>query len=88
MTAANANSAASLRAFIKAAQIKARVRIAPGGGSIQVFPPTYEARFSAGEISAFTTEARDAGFTFVRGVPIDPEHEKELTGKQHWSFYP
>jgi hypothetical protein len=75
---------AHIRSRIKHAGIKARVRIAPGGGALQVVAPAADAKFSADEQRQIQLIAKCNGFTFVRGLEIDLER---TTNPHCFSFY-
>lgn len=77
-----------VRSKIKEFGIKAKVKVAPGGGNLQVVTPTYEGKFSESELKNILETAKEAGFTMVRGGEIDPERQSKLTGQQQWDFYP
>lgn len=81
--------AATIRAELKAAGIKARVRVLYSCGSdyVQVFTPKFEVNFTADEIFHFCAFAVSLGLKAVRGTRVDPAHESLLTGKQEWNFY-
>jgi hypothetical protein len=76
--------AAHIRSRIKHAGIKARVRVAPGGGSIQVNAPSYEAVFSDEEQRKIRLIAKVNGFTWVRGMEIVLE---QMTNPSNFNFY-
>jgi hypothetical protein len=76
--------AAHIRSRIKHAGIKARVRVAPGGGSIQVNAPSYEAVFSDEEQREIRLIAKVNGFTWVRGMEIVLE---QMTNPSNFNFY-
>ena len=78
----------SVRSKIKELGIKAKVKVAPGGGNLQVVAPTYESKFSESELKNILQTAKEAGFTMVRGGEIDPERQSKLTGQKQWDFYP
>jgi hypothetical protein len=84
MTDALTQMTAHLRNRIKAAGIKARVRVAPGGGFIQVFGVTYEAEFSAAEQHTIRSIAKTNGLTFAQGMEIDVDR---MTNPKTFSFY-
>lgn len=81
------NLASQMRDALKSQSIKARVRVSPAGNALQVFTPTHEARFTPEQIGFICGQASWMGMTFVRGLPIDTEHQKKLTGKTLWEFY-
>ena len=67
---------ASVRGEVKDAGINARVRMAPGDKqSIQVFPPTYEGKFTYDEQKTIRQIAIDHNLTYVYGAPIDVNQE-------------
>jgi hypothetical protein len=81
-------AAAELRSYIKAHGVNARVHgVAGAGRAVVVSVPTYEARFTAAEIEFFSHTARDIGLTLVRGMPINPAHQAQLTDKTSWEFH-
>lgn len=80
----NTNQVAHIRNRIKAAGIKARVRLAPGGGSMQVFAPAYGLVFSEEEQRQIRLIAKCNRLTLVRGMEIDIE---QMTNPETFSFY-
>lgn len=80
-------AAAVIRGAVKAAGFHAKVRVAPGGGAVQVITPSYDARFTGDEIAAFCSAAISLGMTFVRQLPISIDHERQLIGRHQWEFY-
>ena len=76
--------AAHIRKRIKHAEINARVRVAPGGGSVQVFAPAYGVEFSEAEQREIRLIAKCNHLTWVRGMEIDIE---QMTNPEHFSFY-
>ena len=76
--------AANLRESIKAAGIRARVRVAPGGGSVQVNAPEYGITFSGEDQAAVRSLAVSLGCTLVRGMPIDVARDTNPNG---FEFY-
>lgn len=82
---ANAESAKHIRGRIKQRGIKARVRIAPGGGCIQVFSVEYGVQFTEEEQREIRLIGKLNGFTWVRGMPIDIE---QMTNPFEFNFYP
>ena len=81
------NLSSQMRAALKAQSIVARVRVSPAGNAVQVFTMAHEARFTAEEIEFICEQAKWQGMTLIRGIPIDTEHQKKLTGKTLWEFY-
>ena len=79
--------AEQMRAALKTQSIKARVRVSPAGNAVQVYTNSHEARFTPEEVEFFCEQAKWQGMTLVRGIPIDTEHQKKLTGKTMWEFY-
>ena len=79
-----AKEAAHIRSRIKHAGIKARVRVAPGGGSIQVNAPTHETVFSNEDQREIRLIAKVNGFTWVRGMEIVLE---QMTNPSTFNFY-
>lgn len=75
---------AHIRNRVKHAGIKARVRVAPGGGSIQVFAPAYGVEFSEAEQREIRLIAKCNRLTWVRGMEIDIE---QMTNPAEFSFY-
>lgn len=78
-------TSASIRNTLKTANVKARVRVAPGGGVIQVFIPPNET-FTREEQRTILETAKQAGLSFVRGLQIDPD--QYLANKTEFNFYP
>ena len=87
MTAATINAAlaAHIRHRVKASGIKARVRVAPGGGSLQVVAPAYGALFAEAQQREIRLIAKCNGLAWVRGVEIDIE---QMTNPSEFNFYP
>lgn len=79
---------ATIRATIKAAGFQAKVRVAPGGDAVQVIVPTYKSRFTPDQIETFCRAALALDMTFVQRLPIDINHERQMTGRMQWEFYP
>lgn len=77
-------TAAHIRSRIKHAGIKARVRVAPGGGVVQVIAPTAEARFSDDDQRTIRFIAKCNRMTWVRGLEIDIE---QMTNPAEFNFY-
>lgn len=74
-----------IRSELKTAGIKARCRVTPGAtDSIQVFVPTFDARFTDDEQRTIRTMGVDHGLTWVRGLPIDVDR---MTDPIEMSFY-
>lgn len=82
MTATQA--AANIRASIKLAGIKASVRVAPGGCSVQVNAPAYGVWFDEQAQRTIRLIAKSNGFTWVRGMEIDVE---QMTNPAEFCFY-
>lgn len=80
----NTTQAAHIRNRISAAGIKARVRIAPGGGSLQVLAPAYGVVFSEEDQRQIRLIAKCNRLTWVRGMEINIE---QMTNPQSFSFY-
>lgn len=78
--------AAVMRDRVKQAGIKARVRVAPGGGEVQVFPPKYGIEFTDQEQETIATIAVELGYTFVRKQPIDPKRYTNPHGFNLYSY--
>ncbi len=80
---------AHIRARLASHGIKARVRMMTccGSQSVQVFGATYDARFTPEQIHTICAIAEANHMTFVRGMPIVPAVEAELTGKTAWEFH-
>jgi len=76
--------ASHIRSRIKHAGIKARVRVAPGGGSVQVIAPTYETVFSTDEQREIRLIAKCNHLTWVRGLEIDID---QMTNPSEFNFY-
>ena len=80
----NAALAAHIRHRVKTAGVKARVRISPGGGSLQVVAPAYDAPFTNDEQREIRLIAKCNGLSWVRGVEIDIE---QMTNPSEFHFY-
>lgn len=76
---------AHLRGRISHEGIKARVRMAPGGGSIQVFPVAYDISFTEDEQRTIRFIAKVNKLTLVRGMEIQVEQMTDPSGME---FYP
>lgn len=76
--------AAHLRSRIKHAGIKARVRVAPGGGSIQVNAPAFGVEFDENAQRQIRFIAKVIGYTLVRGMEINVE---QMTNPCEFNFY-
>lgn len=76
--------AAHIRKRVKYEGIKARVRVAPGGGFIQVFPVTYDAVFSEADQRTIRHIAQCNRLTKPRGEPIDLERMTDFHGASFW----
>ena len=81
----DAKLAAHIRRRVKAAGIAARVRIAPGGGVLQVIAPAYDVEFAPAEQREIRLIAKCNGLAWVRGLEIDIE---QMTGPRSFNFYP
>ena len=81
----NASLATHIRHRVKAAGVKARVRIAPGGGSLQVVAPAYGVLFADADQREIRLIAKCNGLAWVRGVEIDIE---QMTNPSEFHFYP
>lgn len=81
-TAKHKSMTARLRGLVKEAEISnARVRIDPGTrNQIQVFPDTFEGRFTPAEARKISEIAAGEGLTHVRGLPIDHEISEQTGG--------
>ena len=75
---------AHIRKRIKHEGIKARVRIAPGGGCIQVFVPFYGMGFSEDEQRKIKHIAICNKLTWVRQLPIIMD---QITNPYDFKFY-
>ena len=76
--------AAHFRALLKQKGMKVRVRVAPGGGQVQVIAPSYAEPFSDEQKRAINQMAIDLGYVGVRGTQINVEG-----GDPHQlSYYP
>ena len=75
---------AHIRNRVAKAGIKARVRMAPGGGSIQVFVPQYGLEFSESEQREIRLIAQVNKLTLVRGMPIVLD---QMTDPHQLDFY-
>ena len=78
-------AAAHIRNRIKHAGIPARVRVAPGGGVVQVIAPAFDVVFSDEDQREIRLIAKCNGFTWVRGLEIDIE---QMTNPYEFNFYP
>ena len=76
--------AARIRNRIKKSGIKARVRVAPGGGFVQVNAPAFDAKFNEEEQYQIRLIAKVHGMTYVRGEEIDLIR---MTNPETFSFY-
>lgn len=77
-------TAAHIRSRIKHAGISARVRVAPGGGSVQVIAPTAEAVFSETEQREIRLIAKCNRLTWARGMVIDID---QMTNPSEFNFH-
>lgn len=84
LAASETDMAAKLRASLKSAGIKAKVRVAPGGGSVQVNQPAYGVDFSNADQVKIRQAAVSLGFVGVRNTKIDVERN---TNPATFSFY-
>ena len=84
-TTIDATFAAHIRRRVKAAGIAARVRIAPGGGVLQVIAPAYDVEFAPAEQREIRLIAKCNGLALVRGLEIDIE---QMTDPRSFNFYP
>ena len=84
-TTINAQLAAHIRGRGKASGLKARVRIAPGGGSLQVFTPVHGMKFSEKAQREIRLIAKCNGLSWVRGLEIDIE---QMTNPYDFQFFP
>jgi hypothetical protein len=74
-----------IRQEIKAAGIKARVRMFPGNAAaVQVSAPAYGVEFTEGEQRAIRQIAVNMGMTWVRRLEIDVE---QMTNPHGFDFY-
>lgn len=76
---------AHIRHRIAVAGIKARVRMSPAGGAIQVFPVSHSAQFDEAAQRAIRHIAACNHMTLVQGMPIDVER---MTDPHGMEFYP
>ena len=74
-----------IRGRIKAAGIKAKVCIAPGGGVLQVNTPVYGVDFSEDAQRQIRLIAKCNGLSWVQGMEIDIE---QMTNPNNFNFYP
>jgi hypothetical protein len=72
------------RGRVSASDIKARVRVAPGGGQIQVFVPAHGMEFSAKEQKQIRLIAKCNLLTLVKGLEIDVD---QMTNPHSFNFY-
>ena len=77
-------AAAHIRKRIKHAGIKARVRVAPGGGVVQVIAPAFSVVFSEEAQREIRLIAKCNGFTWARGLEINID---QMTNPAEFSFY-
>ena len=82
------DAAKIIRQAIKSANFKAFVCIQKYCGTDHVCVARHEFKteFTADQIRLFCKAAKDLGLTFVKGLPIDPQHAAQLTGKTQWDF--
>lgn len=75
---------AHIRVRVKAAGIKARVRISPRRSEpgIQVFPPAHNIEFSEGEQRTIRMIGLANQLTFIRGLPIIIEQMTDPHGME------
>jgi len=64
------DKASNFRTLLKQKQIRVRVRVAPGGGQVQVIAPSYAEPFTDEQKKIINQIAIDLGYTGVRGQPI------------------
>ena len=77
--------AAEFRDHLKKAGIKVRVRVAPGGGQVQVISPSYTEHFKPEDSKKIRQIAIDLGYTGVRGTPINLHTPGD---PNQFNFYP
>lgn len=77
-------AAAHIRNRIKHAGIKARVRVAPGGGMVQVNAPAFDVVFDAAAQREIRLIAKVNGFTWARGMVIDID---QMTNPSEFNFH-
>ena len=79
---------AHIRNRIKKSGIEARVNMfsACGSNLIQVKTPKFDGEFTPDEIETICTIAKVNGLTFTRGLEIDPQFCRQLTGRWFWEF--
>ncbi len=89
MTCTLKEMAATFRRNLKREGIKSRVSVLPShsGKGIRISVPSYDVRFSAGEIEKICFIAKCNNLTGIRGDAISPENEALLTGKMQWNFF-
>jgi hypothetical protein len=75
---------AHIRGRVKQAGIKARVRMAPGGGPIQVFAIAYGVEFTEEEQRTIRIIAKTNRLTLVRGSEIIID---QMTNPDDFHFY-
>lgn len=76
--------AEKIRKELKIKNIKAKVRISPGGGSVQVNAPAYGVHFSEEDQRQIKTIAKSSGLTLVRGLEINIDR---MTNPETFEFY-
>lgn len=77
-------AAAHIRRRIKHSGIKANVRVAPGGGAIQVYTHSFDIVFTEDQQREIRSIAKINGFTWVRGMEIIVD---QMTNPQQFNFY-
>lgn len=79
-------TAQTIREQLKAADVKARCRVAPGERKdcVQVISPAYNAPFSDDDQRTIRTIAVGLGLTWVRGLPINVDR---MTDPDQMNFY-
>ena len=81
---------AHIRKRIKVVGVNARVKMGfgnEGRKTITVCVPHYDARFTEEGIYQICHIAECNKLTYVRGLPIQPTIDRQLTGKTQFDFY-
>ena len=86
MTGRIKEKTAHIRKLLKLRGIRARVRMCPTGGSIQVITPEYGVKFSSEEIWTIARIAKDNGLTKAQRTPICIDLETQLTEANQFSY--
>ena len=76
--------AAHFRHLLKRDGIKARCRVAPGGGGVQIFPVAYGVEFNEDTQRHIRTLAVLNKLTLVRGMAINIEQMTDYHGMEFY----